>query len=238
MLEICCGSNNKIYKSFFFNFQDTQGLPPPDNELWLIIIQEALIYLLVLGRWLLPRRNASRGFLADLLLEFLAIASDIMELLAVFDEPTVRTHRLLTYWVIGVWSASFIQFIPVLAHKRMFRRLKRPQLKACTTACGEHFVEVVYTCMSIFLQDGPFLVLRLYIMIRLRLITYSLVFFVLKNIVTILLLFYRLGLMCYQLPCYRRRKTKLRENVIKIPISEATDITTLNDISDLSTEKY
>ena len=178
----------------------------PDNEVWLIIVQESLVYLLVLSRWLLPRRKLSREFLADLLLEFLAIASDIMELLAVFDEAEVRSNLLLTYWILAVWSASFIQFIPVLAHKRMFRQLRRPQAKLFSRACGEYFVEIAYTCMSIFLQDGPFLILRLYIMITINLITYSLVFFVLKNIVSLLLLWYRLVIMCYRLPCCRKQR--------------------------------
>ena len=190
-----------------FCFQPVLILPTaPDNEIWLIIVEEALIYLLVFCRWLLPRRSVSREFLADLLLEFLAIASDIMELLAVFDEPQVRGDRTLNYWVMGIWSGSFIQFIPVLAHKRMFRRTRSAQMQCFKHACGTYFVEIIYTFMSVFLQDGPFLALRLYIMIRLRLITYSLVFFVLKNIVTLILLFYRLGIMCYNLPCCKSCK--------------------------------
>ena len=181
----------------------------------MIIVQESLVYLLVISRWLLPRRKMSREFLADLLLEFLAIASDIMELLAVFDESAVRTNLILTYSVLGVWSASFIQFIPVLAHKRwMFRSVRRRETKCFTKACGEYFVEIVYTLMSIFLQDGPFLVLRLYIMIQLNLITYSLVFFVLKNVVSLLLLAYRLVIMCYHLsfpgPEHGRTETFLK----------------------------
>ena len=49
-------------------------------------------------------------------------------------------------------------------------------------------------------------------MITLNLITYSLVFFVLKNAVTLILLFYRLGIMCYRLPCCRGEKRKRKEN--------------------------
>ena len=193
-----------------FNFQGSGigNLNTPNAEIWLIIVEESLIYLLVFARWLLPRRDMSREFLADLLLEFLAIASDIMELLAVFDEDKVRESLMLTYWVMAVWSASFIQFIPVLAQKRMFRQLRAPQRTLFTKCCGTSFVEIAYTCMSIFLQDGPFLVLRLYIMISLNLITYSLVFFVLKNAVTVVLLVYRLGIMCYRLPCCKGEKQK------------------------------
>lgn len=213
-----------MFNYFQNNFDELEA---PDTEVWLIIIQESLVYLLVFSRWLLPRRDMSREFLADLLLEFLAIASDIMELLAVFDESKVRENLLLTYWVMAVWSASFIQFIPVLAQKRMFRHLRSPQRKLFTRCCGDSFVEMAYTCMSIFLQDGPFLVLRLFIMIRLNLITYSLVFFVLKNAVTVILLVYRLGIMCYRLPCCKRGKRQLEEIV-----DENDEILSLKEIVD------
>lgn len=158
----------------------------------------------MLSRWLLPRGSVSRDFLSDLLLEFLAIASDIMELLAVFDEDRVRGNLQLTYVILAVWSASFIQFIPILVQKRRYRRVRNPRMKGISRVCGEHFVEIVVTCMSIFLQDLPFLVVRLYIMIAVDLITYSLIFFVLKNIVTLMLLFYRLGILCYRIPACRR----------------------------------
>ena len=57
--------------------------------------------------------------------------------------------------------------------------------------------------------------LRLFIMIQLKLITYSLVFFVLKNAVTVILLVYRLGIMCYRLPCCRGQKQKADESEMK-----------------------
>ncbi|XP_045211315.1 transmembrane protein 26-like [Mercenaria mercenaria] len=172
-----------------------------DNDVWVIIIEESLVYLLVFSRWLLPRGKVSRDFLADLLLEFLAIASDIMELLAVFDEDQVRGNLKLTYAILAVWSGSFIQFIPILMQKsKRFRKARNPNVAFLNRHCGDKFVEVVVTCMSIFLQDLPFLVVRLYIIIEVKLITYSLIFFLLKNIVTLMLLFYRLTILCYRLP--------------------------------------
>ncbi|KAL4239721.1 hypothetical protein ACF0H5_000524 [Mactra antiquata] len=186
-----------------------------DNDVWVIIIEESLVYLLVLSRWLLPRGNVSRDFLSDLLLEFLAIASDIMELLAVFDEDRVRGNLGLTYAVLAVWSASFIQFVPILMQKRRFRRVRNMPIKGVARVCGEHFVEIVVTCLSIFLQDLPFLVVRLYIMIAIQLVTYSLIFFVLKNIVTLMLLFYRLTILCYRIPCCSRPQPNI--NKVKNP---------------------
>ena len=153
------------------------------------------------GRWILPRSSYSREALADLLLGFLAMASDIMELYAVFDEDRIKGDLHLTYVILTVWSASFFQFIPVFAHKQKFRHLESARARFIRKACGKHFAHVVVTCLSIILQDGPFLCLRLYIMIEYNLVTYSLVFFVLKNIVTLMLLFYRLGILCVNLPC-------------------------------------
>ena len=180
-----------------------------NGEVWAIIIQESLIYLLVFCRWLLPRGQVSRAFLADLLLEFLAIASDIMELLAIFQEKEVKMSLNLNYVILAVWSASFIQFIPVLMNKRSFRHIRNPRVGCLTRVFGDSFVELVVTCMSIFLQDLPFLVVRLYVIIQLQIITYSLIFFLLKNFVTLLLLFYRLVIVIHKSPgCRRCRKQK------------------------------
>lgn len=178
-----------------------------NNDIWVIIVEESLVYLLVFSRWLLPRGQVSRDFLADLLLEFIAIASDIMELLAVFDEDAVRGNLTLTYAIMTVWSASFIQFIPILMQRRRFRKTRKPNVPCLTRCCGNSAVEIIVTCMSIFLQDLPFLAVRLYIIIQVELITYSLIFFLLKNIVTTLLLSYRLSILCYRCPSCRRKPT-------------------------------
>lgn len=198
------------HKSIFFQASITAILNL-ENDTWLILIQESLVYLLVFGRWILPRSSYSREALADLLLGFLAMASDIMELYAIFDEERVRTNLDLTYVILAVWSVSFFQFIPVFAHKQKFHYLQSARTKFIRQACGEHFAQVVVTCLSIVLQDGPFLCLRLYLMIEYSLVTYSLVFFVLKNIVTLILLFYRLGVLCINLPCCYEEEKKIVE---------------------------
>ncbi|XP_060571737.1 transmembrane protein 26-like [Ruditapes philippinarum] len=172
-----------------------------EDTTWIVVIQESLVYLLVFGRWILPRSEVSRAALSDLLLEYLAIASDIMELYAIFDEDVVQSNFGATYAILTIWSISFLQFVPVLVFKQKYRHLQSPRMSKINRACGEYFAEVVVTLTSILLQDGPFLCLRLYIMLRFELITYSLVFFVLKNIVAVLLLIYRLVILCIRLPC-------------------------------------
>ncbi|XP_045213334.2 transmembrane protein 26-like [Mercenaria mercenaria] len=171
-----------------------QDLCKPDIDVWVIILAETLVIMILFSRWLLPRGKVSRDHLADLLLEFLAIASDIMELLAVLDEDQVRRDLKLTYTIMAVWSASLIQFIFIFMRRNRYRKVHNVEFLA--RYCGGNIVEVLAICMSIFLQDLPFLVLRLYIIIEVELITYSLIFFLLKNIVTLLFLFYRLTILC------------------------------------------
>lgn len=170
------------------------------TDVWVIIMEELLVYLLVFSRWLLPGGKVSRHFLTDLLIEFLAVASDIMELFALFDEDKIRGNLHLTYAVMAVWSASFIQFVPVFGQRRNLRKTKSHKVACITKYFGDKFTEMAMICTSLFFQDLPFLVIRLYIIIKLKLITYSLIFFLMKNVVFLLLLFYKLVVLCCHLP--------------------------------------
>ncbi|KAL4240987.1 hypothetical protein ACF0H5_001769 [Mactra antiquata] len=176
-----------------------------EDTTWIVVLQESLMYLIVFGRWILPRAGVSRVALSDLLLIYLAVASDIMELYAVFDEEIVQVDRGVTLAVLTIWSISFLQFVPVLIQKNKHLNMERGHFKRIARACGEHFAEVFNTILSLVIQDGPFLCLRLYLMIRFELVTYSLVFFVLKNFVSVLLLIYRLVILCHRLPCCKKK---------------------------------
>ncbi|XP_052819613.1 transmembrane protein 26-like [Mya arenaria] len=178
-----------------------EGLLQLGEQTWIVVIQESLVYLIIFGRWMLPRAHTSRADLSDLLLEYLAIASDTMELYALYDEDAVQADLGITYAILALWSISFLQFVPILKNKSKFKHLQSKRTKRIQEACGDYFAEVFVTCMSVMLQDGPFLCLRLYIMLYLNLVTYSLVFFIIKNIVTIILLLYRLSILCLKLPC-------------------------------------
>ncbi|KAH3708093.1 hypothetical protein DPMN_067532 [Dreissena polymorpha] len=83
-----------------------------EGTTWIVVIQETLIYVLLVGRWL--NDDVAGKNLSQQLMNFLASASDIMELYALFDLPVVQTHFPSTIAVLAIWSSSFIQFIPVL----------------------------------------------------------------------------------------------------------------------------
>lgn len=145
-----------------------------------------MVFLLVLGYWLLPREGQKRTELSKVLLQYLAMASDIMELYALFDDDGVLTDTGLTYGILAVWSISFIQFVIV-----------PDVLKTSTEEESEVWKEIREPLTAFFLQDAPFLSLRISVMARLNLITHSLVFFQLKNILAMIIQLYKISLMLY-----------------------------------------
>ena len=66
-------------------------------------------------------------------------------------------------------------------------------------------VELLATVLSMFMQDGPFLAVRLYTMITFEVVTYSLVFFTAKNVLVLLLLVYKIFLLLGKICCPKRQ---------------------------------
>ncbi|XP_060571736.1 transmembrane protein 26-like [Ruditapes philippinarum] len=165
--------------------QAEQGKPAID--IWVILTAETLVFAVLISRWLLPRHKLSENVISDVLVEFIFIASDVMEFLAVFDNDRVRGDLNIIYVVLAVWTASLVQFVPVFKRKNRYRKGEKDGcVRQC---CGMNGVKIIAICMNVFLQNLPFLVVRLYLIIEMRIITYSLIFFVLKNVVSLLFLF-------------------------------------------------
>jgi hypothetical protein len=136
-----------------------------------------------------------------------------MELFALFDDDVIRGSPALTYSILSVWSLSFLQFVPVLYHQGSFRSMTGEKHGWITRNCGSYFAEVVITAMAISMQDGPFLIMRVYIIVGFNFVSYSLVFFLIKNIVVIILLLYRMTILCVKLPCCYRTQTVFVEPI-------------------------
>lgn len=49
-----------------------------------------LVLCVIAGRWILPRGGITRDQLSSLLLEYVAIAADILEIFGAFEEEEVR----------------------------------------------------------------------------------------------------------------------------------------------------
>jgi hypothetical protein len=96
--------------------------------------------------------------------------------------------------ILGLWSLSLIQFTLVLTAARarrdqsglVTRHYNKPQNKGCCAA------DVYGILISIVLQDAPFLVLRLLLIFKYKVLSYTNMFFTSKNTLVIILLLYRL----------------------------------------------
>lgn len=96
-------------------------------------MEQALVLILVIGRWLLPKGGITRDQLSQLLLIYIGTAADIMEFTEIIKEDEIRrtNPKMLqnTHFVNAVilfWSVSLFQFpLTVYAMERTAQRLEK-----------------------------------------------------------------------------------------------------------------
>ncbi|XP_078615605.1 transmembrane protein 26-like [Branchiostoma floridae x Branchiostoma japonicum] len=209
-------------------------------ENWVGALEQIMVLLLVIGRWLLPRGSLTRDELSQLLLVYVAMAADIVELFQVFEEERVGNKEGVVYTALALFTWSLMQFTIVLTAVRA--RKSRPgaihtsggalpissqpsdgqgeptteegkgdratkrrgtlqqfaeQLQEKNlVVCGCCQPDVFAMVTTIFMQDGPFLAFRLYLIFYERVLTQGVFFFVGKNTLLIVLQIYRIIIIC------------------------------------------
>lgn len=152
------------------------------------------MFVLILCRWILPRGHIDRNSLSQLLIMYSAISADILDFSDIFPMKEVKLNRAYMYIGLGVWSWSMAQFTFVVTTAFGFRRkISVEEDSSAKESAGWDTSEAVSILMVFFMQDGPFLVVRLYAIFQLQLSDYyTIFFFSLKNILTLILGLYRL----------------------------------------------
>lgn len=170
-------------------------------------LELSLLLLIIVGRWVLPKGVASRSNLSQLLLVYMSIASDIVDLLTIFNEDhVIRSQRMLIA-TLGVLSWSLLQFATnvgavnknprsaTLDHFRLAIQKRRRRRR----------IFLLYPMQRLFENDATFLyeinlmscsatqlALRLVAVIKFDVRSYSTLFFTCKNSIILFLQFYRL----------------------------------------------
>ncbi|WAQ95881.1 hypothetical protein MAR_028623, partial [Mya arenaria] len=140
-----------------------------EDSTWIVVIQDIMIYILLFAVWLLD--NVSHDLLSHQLIAFLASASDIMELYALFDESAVQEDFTVTCVVLGVWTVSFVQFVPVLHKTSLNNTIQDSSMIMDLRDSHTRGPWEIAECFAaILLQDGPFLCVRLFVVIELQLV--------------------------------------------------------------------
>lgn len=175
----------------------------PDNRVRMI--EQFLLLCLIFARWLLPRAGITRQQLSQLLLVNIGMGADILELFEAFKEPIVRTDFMLTVAILSLWQASLLQFCltKTATKARKIRggfsqTLKTSDSLSNLPGCLFCETELWAISTSVLLQDGPFLVLRIVLIGRYSVASYSNIFFTCKNTLVILLQMFRIGVILFE----------------------------------------
>ena len=160
-----------------------------------------MMFVIIVVRWLLPRGLLDRNSLSLLLIMYCAIGADVLDFSKIFDKIPKDADSNYRYIVLGVWSLSLLQFILVLTST--FKDNKQTETVAHLDPDTQRFfedteneLELVSLLMSILLQDGPFVVIRFYTIFSVGVNDYLIIFFALKNIMTLILGLFRILVLC------------------------------------------
>nr|XP_002120088.1 transmembrane protein 26-like [Ciona intestinalis] len=176
-----------------------------DPEQWLLALHQVLLFVLVIGRWLLPKGEITREQLSQLLLVFIGVGADILEFVTETidnDVKQVQCNRLLHYIIYAVWSWSLLQFTLVLTAAKSrktrvgFSNGERVAIVQDNSNCCARSIfndaDLWGILATLLLQDLPFLAFRLYMMIVYNQIHQMMVFFTGKNALVVILQLYRI----------------------------------------------
>ncbi|XP_029787594.1 transmembrane protein 26 [Suricata suricatta] len=164
------------------------------EKVWTLGLHQTFLLMLIIGRWLLPIGGGiTRDQLSQLLLMFVGTAADILEFTSeTLEEQNVRNSPALVYAILVIWTWSMLQFPLDLAVQHVVCPLSVAMRGFPSLFFCQYSADLWNIGISIFIQDGPFLVVRLILMTYFKVINQMLVFFAAKNFLVVVLQLYRL----------------------------------------------
>ncbi|XP_030060696.1 transmembrane protein 26 [Microcaecilia unicolor] len=161
---------------------------------WTLGLHQTFLLLLIIGRWLLPiGAGITRDQLSQLLLLFVGTAADILDFgRETLAQGDVRSNTTLVYVILGTWTWSMLQFPLDLAVINIGSQPASSSMRwPCLLLC-RYSADLWNIAITLFIQDGPFLIVRLVLMIHFKVINQMLVFFSAKNVLVVMLQLYHL----------------------------------------------
>ncbi|XP_016400685.1 transmembrane protein 26-like [Sinocyclocheilus rhinocerous] len=167
---------------------------------WILGLHQVLLILLILGKWLLPLGGGvTRDELSQLLLIFVGTAADILEFTSETLSDVKENNNQLVYIILAMWTWSMLQFpfhLAVVTSRPQNSDEPKGGNGCCNLVLSRHSTDIWNIVESLFIQDGPFLVVRLIVMIYFDVFHQMLVFFAIKNFLVVVLNLYRLIVIC------------------------------------------
>ncbi|KAI4878739.1 hypothetical protein NFI96_032733 [Prochilodus magdalenae] len=168
---------------------------------WILALHQILLILLIIGKWLLPLGGGvTRDELSQLLLIFVGTAADILEFTSETLSDVKGNGQPLVYIILAVWTWSMLQFplhlAVVTSRPGESSEEQEDMERGCCKGLTRHSTDIWNIVESLFIQDGPFLVVRLIVIIYFNIFHQMLVFFAIKNFLVVILNLYRLVVIC------------------------------------------
>ncbi|XP_045556530.1 transmembrane protein 26-like [Salmo salar] len=159
---------------------------------WILGLHQTLLILLVIGKWLLPvAGGVTRDELSQLLLIFVGTAADILEFTSETLLDVEDSNPSMVYVILGVWTWSMFQF-PLHLSLSTSRPDEYSEGDQGVALLARLRTDIWSMEESLFIQDGPFLVVRLTLVLHFHVIHQMLIFFAIKNFLVVVLNFYHL----------------------------------------------
>ncbi|XP_074532390.1 transmembrane protein 26-like [Halichoeres trimaculatus] len=186
---------NFTYQNYLKNIN--QVLSAVCSNDWILALHQILLILLIVGKWLLPLGGGvTRDELSQLLLIFVGTAADILEFTSETLSDVKENSPQLVYIILAVWTWSMLQFPLHLAVVNSKPDVEDELGEQKVSLLTNYSTDMWNIVEALFIQDGPFLVVRLTVMTYFDVFHQMLVFFAIKNFLVVILNFYRLAVIC------------------------------------------
>lgn len=169
----------------------------PDTN-FAMYIEVTMMFIVILGRWIMPKKGITRSELSQLLLVYMSLASDIIDLLSVLQEQKIYTNSHIVYATLSIYSWSLFQFTLNLVAARgrpnitITGEMSSAKLENETKTKNALNNELINVLITLCMQDLPFFILRTYCVFKFKIVSYLFLFFLFKNSIIFSLQFYRL----------------------------------------------
>ncbi|PIK52440.1 putative transmembrane protein [Apostichopus japonicus] len=211
-----------------------------------VLLQQSMMLVFILGRWLGPKGSLTREQLSQLLLAYVGMAADMLEFITeTLTIPRVACDEIFVTIVMVLWSWSLLQFtLGLTATKQSKTRVvgtAKAQQEGCNVVHGmsSFFLwccggEIWALLVSVIMQDGPYLVMRLYLLIKLHEV--GQIFFTIKNGILFCLQLYRFAIVVGVVANSKNKEkdTKTEENLEEDPPYEIASVSKQEQAQDLS----
>jgi hypothetical protein len=202
-------------------------------------LELSLLLLIIMGRWFLPKAESlSRTALSQLLLVYMSLASDMVDLLSLLNEVQVQESSVMHFFTLSIFSWGLFQFSLNLiinnkdennldnldnssANSSVYDNTKEENtISEYFMSCFNFSNEIWSILISLIFQDGPFLALRLTAVFRFNVRTFTTMFFTCKNGIILFIQCYRLFAICTEKKQENNKKHDIdlkvnnRENIL------------------------